>query len=141
MFIRLWQKDQFYTIIVFCWGQYELLWTFKTIFTEASRLTWHSVKFDIVWLKLVLTRFHFHFPLHYVWRHNEVINFILTWFHFHLFTHPIHLCLQQFTVGSVLLNFCELFCEPLSRSFWPGHCIIRPRSNYGLWRSPQQNNV
>jgi hypothetical protein len=47
-------------------------------------VTWHSVKFDIVWLKLVLTRFHFHFPLHYVWCHNEVINFILTWFHLSL---------------------------------------------------------
>jgi hypothetical protein len=39
-----------------------------------------SVKFDIVWLKLALTCFHFqvHFPLHYVWRHNEVINFSKT---------------------------------------------------------------
>ena len=46
-------------------------------------VTWHSVRFVIVWLKLALTRFHFHFPLHYAWRHNEVINFILTWFHFH----------------------------------------------------------
>jgi hypothetical protein len=25
----------YYTIIVFCWGQYKFLWTLKTIFTEA----------------------------------------------------------------------------------------------------------
>jgi hypothetical protein len=31
-----------YTIIVICWGQYKFLWTFKTIFTEASRLRWIS---------------------------------------------------------------------------------------------------
>jgi hypothetical protein len=29
-----------YTIIVFCWGQYEFLWTLKTIFTKAFRLRW-----------------------------------------------------------------------------------------------------
>jgi hypothetical protein len=29
-----------YTIIVFCWGQYEFLWTLKTIFTEAFGLRW-----------------------------------------------------------------------------------------------------
>ena len=32
--------DKLYTIIVFCWGQYEFLWTLKTIFTEAFRLRW-----------------------------------------------------------------------------------------------------
>jgi hypothetical protein len=31
---------QYYTIIVFCWGQCELLWTLETIFTEAFRLRW-----------------------------------------------------------------------------------------------------
>ena len=31
---------KYYTIIVFCWGQYEFLWTLKTIFTEAFRLRW-----------------------------------------------------------------------------------------------------
>jgi hypothetical protein len=30
----------YYTITVFCWGQYECLWTLKTIFTEAFRLRW-----------------------------------------------------------------------------------------------------
>ena len=30
----------YYTIIVFCWGQYEFLWTLKTIFTEAFRPRW-----------------------------------------------------------------------------------------------------
>jgi hypothetical protein len=35
-----------YTIIVFCWGQYEFLWTLKTIFTEAFRLRW-------IWLSKV----------------------------------------------------------------------------------------
>jgi hypothetical protein len=29
---------QYYTIIVFCWGDYEFLWTLKSIFTEAFRL-------------------------------------------------------------------------------------------------------
>ena len=28
----------YYTIIFFCWGQYELLWTFKTIFTSETRI-------------------------------------------------------------------------------------------------------
>ena len=32
--------DWYYTIIVFCWGQYEFLWTLKIIFTEAFRLRW-----------------------------------------------------------------------------------------------------
>jgi hypothetical protein len=31
---------RYYTIIVFCWGQYEFLCTLKTIFTEAFRLRW-----------------------------------------------------------------------------------------------------
>jgi hypothetical protein len=31
---------KYYTIIVFCWGQYEFLWTLKTILTEAFRLRW-----------------------------------------------------------------------------------------------------
>ena len=31
-----------YTIIVFCWGQYQFLWTLKTIFTESFRLRWIS---------------------------------------------------------------------------------------------------
>jgi hypothetical protein len=31
---------KYYTIIVFCWGQCEFVWTLKTIFTEAFRLRW-----------------------------------------------------------------------------------------------------
>ena len=31
---------QYYTILVFCWGQCEFLWTLKAIFTEAFRLSW-----------------------------------------------------------------------------------------------------
>jgi hypothetical protein len=60
-----------------------IVWFYLNNFIGYHAVTWHSVKFDIVWLKLVLTWFHFRFPLHYVWCHNEVINFILTWFHFH----------------------------------------------------------
>ena len=33
-------RVQYYTIIVFCWGQCKFLWTLKTIFTEAFRLRW-----------------------------------------------------------------------------------------------------
>ena len=32
---KKWRMGYEYTIIVFCWDQYEFLWTLKTIFTEA----------------------------------------------------------------------------------------------------------
>ena len=68
-------------VCIICYNNfYYIMVLFKQFYwLSCCHLTF--VKFDIVWLKLVLI--HFHFPLHYVWRHNEVINFILTWFHFH----------------------------------------------------------
>jgi hypothetical protein len=30
----------YYKIIAFCWGQYEFVWTLRTIFTKAFRLRW-----------------------------------------------------------------------------------------------------
>jgi hypothetical protein len=69
-------------VIAECWTH-----IIRSLHRDAYKLQFISqqnkndlVKFDIVWLKLVLTWFHFRFLLHYVWCHNEVINFTLTWF-------------------------------------------------------------
>jgi hypothetical protein len=67
----LWDFLLLLTLIIF-YSFSCLLYEINNInFSGYHAVTWHSVKFDIVWLKLVLTRFHFHFQLHYAWRHSK----------------------------------------------------------------------
>jgi len=40
--VMIYHSVQFYTIIVFCWGQYEFWWTLKTKFTELSLVAMFS---------------------------------------------------------------------------------------------------
>ena len=55
--------ERYYTIIVFCWGQYDFLWTLKTILTEAFKLRWiliSKVHKNLYWLiqKTVIVLLH-----------------------------------------------------------------------------------
>ena len=56
-----------YFILLFSTQYFILLfitkWFYLNNFIGYHAVTWHSVKFDIVWLKLVLTWFHFRFRL------------------------------------------------------------------------------
>ena len=95
----------YYTIIVFCWGQYELLWTFKTIFTEASRLRWIS------FLKSIKTRINrykrlklFYYKVKVKPSQYEINHFIMTSYIMQL---KVKVKASQYNFNQTISNFTE----------------------------------
>jgi hypothetical protein len=68
----------YYTIIVFCWGQYEFLWTLKTIFTEA---------FSNIWLHAINGQYQTAWTI----RTNLDCNVSLV----HMFSYRVHVLLER----------------------------------------------
>jgi hypothetical protein len=56
-------------------------WFYLNNFIGYHTVTWHSVKFDIVWLKLVLTWVHFHFHFSF-WCNKTITVFCIGQYEF-----------------------------------------------------------
>ena len=96
------------------------------IMVLSKQFDWLScchLKFRKIWYCLIKTcidPLHFHFPLHYVWRHNEEINFILTWFHFQFSFY----CNKTITV----------FCIGQYKFLWTLKTIFTSAKGFGGYR-------
>ena len=82
-------SNYYQTIFLPClWQILNSIYYIMILFKQFDWLSCCHLTFRKIWYCLIKTRIDlvslsFSWGLHYVWRHNEVINFILTWFHFH----------------------------------------------------------